>query len=633
LNLDYEKLGLKVGIEIHQQLNTKHKLFCNCLTNLGRDEPKVKFLRRLRPTQSELGQVDPAALFEFHKGRAIIYESDEDTSCLVEMDEEPPHNLNLEAVNVCLQVALMVGSKPVDEIHVMRKIVIDGSNTTGFQRTCVLALGGAVDVDGKKIPIQIIGLEEDAARKMGEEGMNVRYNIDRLCIPLIEVSTAPVIHLPMEAEKVAFAIGRILRATRMVKRGIGTIRQDLNISISGGALTEVKGIQKLELISRVIEYEVQRQLMLLKIRDELKARGANEKDITEDFVEVADIFKQTESRVIRTALAAGGVVLAVKLPKFAGLLKTELQPNVRLGTEMADRAKFWGGVGGIFHTDELPSYGITQREVDELKIRLNAGNQDAVVIVADEKEKAANALKAVVERAREAVLIVPEETRAANPEGTTRYMRPRPGAARMYPETDVPPIPLTPQHIQTIKEKLPPLPEQLISRLMSKHGINKKLAEQLIDSDYMPLFEKLCSNSKIAPSFIASTLTETMKNLERQNIPIENLSDEQILESFKLVDEGKVAKEILPEIFSWLAQKGGKPSEALKGLGIKMFTSEEIERLVEKRINENLQTLKSHPQRAFDHLTKIVMAELRGKAEAKTVIKIVREKIEKLNKN
>jgi len=386
MTVDYRKIGLKVGLEIHQQLNSEKKLFCDCKTELFKGDPEITFLRRLRPTQSELGQVDPAAFFEFQKGVKILYEANRDTACLVEMDEEPPHNLNREALETALIISLMLKAKPVDEIHVMRKTVIDGSNTTGFQRTCVVAFNGEVETKEKTVPIQHVGLEEDAARKMGENDNVLRYRIDRLCIPLVEVATAPVIYTPQEAQEVALAIGRILRATGKVKRGLGTIRQDLNISIPNGALVEIKGVQELELVSLVVENEVQRQLNLLKIRDELAKRDVKEEDIKDEFVDVTHIFENTKCKVIRSALEKGKQVLAVKLPKFEGLLKRELTPSIRLGTEMADRAKFWGRVGGIFHTDELPAYGITAEEVDALKHVMKAKPSDAVVFVADISE-------------------------------------------------------------------------------------------------------------------------------------------------------------------------------------------------------------------------------------------------------
>ncbi|MEM3736508.1 MAG: Glu-tRNA(Gln) amidotransferase subunit GatE [Candidatus Bathyarchaeia archaeon] len=630
LRTDTEAVGLRVGLEIHQQLDTAHKLFCNCPTRLSKGEPKFRFVRRLRPTQSELGQTDPAALFEFQKGRTIIYEADCDTSCLVEMDEEPPHELNPQAVDVCLQVALLLGAKPVDEIHVMRKIVVDGSNTSGFQRTCVIALGGSISVGGREIAIQTICLEEDAARKVEERGFTTTYRIDRLGIPLIEVTTAPDIHTPVEAGEVALVIGRVLRATRMVKRGIGTIRQDLNISIREGALVEVKGVQKLELIPKVIEFEVGRQLALLKIREELLRRGVSGSQLEVKPVDVTDVFRNSESRVIRKALGEGGVALAVKLPGFAEILKVELEPNVRFGTEMADRAKFWGKVGGIFHTDELPAYGITEAETAALRSKLDLSDLDAGVLVADKLDNATEALRAVVERAIEAVKGVPEETRAALLDGTTRYMRPRPGAARMYPETDVLPVVVTPQHLHKLRGTLPPLPEQLANRLMSEYSVNKKLAEQLIDSDYLTLFEKVASTTNIPSTFLATALTEVVKSLERQGVPVENLTEEQLYETFRLIEEGRMAKESFAEVAGWLAKNGGSPLEAIEKLGVKMLSVNEIQTLVDRRASENLQLLRDKPYEAFNLLMKIIMAEVRGRVDAGVVARKVKEKIESL---
>ncbi len=465
----YSKIGLKAGLEIHQQLDTKEKLFCSCEPNLFKEDPEFTFLRRLRPAQSELGQVDSAALFEFQKETKILYEANNDTSCLVEMDEEPPHDLNREAVEITVLASLMMNMKPVDEVHVMRKTVIDGSNTTGFQRTCVVALNGEIDIKGKKVAISQVSLEEDAARKMGKDGQLLRYRIDRLGIPLIEVTTAPVIYSPEEAQETAAAIGRILRATRRVRRGLGTIRQDVNVSIRDGALIEIKGVQELELVSQVIENEVQRQLSLLQIREELKKLGVKEADITEDFVDVTKVFKNTKCKVIAKAIKQNNPVLAVKLHGFAGLLKKELAAGMRLGSELAGMARFWGRVGGIFHTDEMPAYGVTEEELTQLARILKKEPQDAVVFVADTPENAADALKAVVERARVALRGVPEETRSANPDGTTKYMRPRPGAARMYPETDVPPIQLTKEYLDELAGRLPELPEQLMKRLMTEY--------------------------------------------------------------------------------------------------------------------------------------------------------------------
>jgi glutamyl-tRNA(Gln) amidotransferase subunit E len=544
------------------------------------------------------------------------------------MDEEPPHELNREALDISLIIALMMDAKPIDEVYVMRKIVIDGSNTTGFQRTCIVAVDGSIKVDGKNVPIQHICLEEDAARKMGEEGFLVRYRIDRLGIPLVEITTGPVISTPEEAERVALAIGKILRSTRRVKRGIGTIRQDLNISIRDGALVEIKGVQELELISKVIEYEVQRQLNLLRIRDELRRRNLMEDDLKEEFFDVTSVFRETQCQILRRAISQRKTILAVKLPKLAGILGFELIPGLRFGGELADRARFWGRVGGILHTDELRSYGVSEEEISELRRKTGAGEEDAVVIVADKIENASDALKAVVERVREAIKGVPEETRAANPDGTTRYMRPRPGAARMYPETDVPPIKITKEHLERLRLQLPEPPEVKIKRLMSSYGINEKLAKQLLDMEYDDLFEVTVKETKVSPTVVAATLTETFKALKREGVKIENLSEEQVIEIFKIVGLEKTSKESIPEIVRWLAEhEGSSPMDAIKGLGLMMISEEELKSLIEEYLDKNRDLIAERKLGALGALMGIIMRDLRGKAKPELVNKILREKL------
>jgi glutamyl-tRNA(Gln) amidotransferase subunit E len=625
----YSKIGLKAGLEIHQQLDTKEKLFCSCEPNLFKEDPEFTFLRRLRPAQSELGQVDSAALFEFQKERKILYEANNETACLVEMDEEPPHDLNKEAVEITVLASLMMNMNPVDEVHVMRKTVIDGSNTTGFQRTCVVALNGEIDIKGKMVAISQVSLEEDAARKMGKDGQLLRYRIDRLGIPLIEVTTAPVIYSPEEAQETAAAIGRILRATRRVRRGLGTIRQDVNVSIRDGALIEIKGVQELELVSQVIENEVKRQLSLLQIREELKKLGVKEADITKDFVDVTKVFKNTKCKVIAKAIKQKNQVLAVKLNGFAGLLKKELASGMRLGSELAGMARFWGRVGGIFHTDEMPAYGVTEEELTQLARILKKEPQDAVVFVADTPENATDALKAVVDRAIVTFRGVPEETRSANPDGTTKYMRPRPGAARMYPETDVPPIQLTKEYLDELAGRLPELPEQLMKRLMTKYKLNRKLAKQILDSEYLELFESLVRETKVSETVIAVAFTETLKALERDGVNIAAVTDEQFREMFRLIGSGKTVKESIPEILTWLAENEDVTvKDALERLGLSMMSRKELEELVNDVIDKNTEFIELRGKNAFGSLMGIIMKKARGRVKAKLVNEMLKSKLD-----
>jgi glutamyl-tRNA(Gln) amidotransferase subunit E len=629
--MDYKKIGLKVGIEVHQELATKHKLFCSCPPVLSELDPEFRFLRRLRPSQSELGELDPAALFEFLKGKTIQYEGDHATTCLVEMDEEPPGPLDPETLDLTLSFSLMVGSHAVDEVHVMRKTVVDGSNTGGFQRTCIVSLGGAVEVKGRRYGIQQISLEEDAARNIGEEEKVVRFRLDRLGIPLMEIATAPDMHDPVEVQAVALRIGSILRATGKVRRGIGTIRQDLNVSILDGKVVEIKGVQDLPMMPTIIEYEALRQWNLLEIKNELKKRGVKPEKLVDIQLDVSEVFKETDSKILRNALKAGGVVKAVKLPGFAGLTGRELCPNRRLGTEFSDHAKFKGGVKGIFHTDELPGYSITQTEVDSLRSYVTAAGDDAVIIVADEAEKSRHALTAVVERAREVFNGVPLETRAANTDGTTRFTRPRPGSARMYPETDVKVIAITREYIEKIKKNQPEMPEAKLKRFQSDYKLNEKLAKQIVDSEYIGLFEELTNDYNKLTTLAAVTLTEDLKKLQRDGVPVEKLTDDAIKNIFKLVDSGETVKESVPTVLAWLANNPGKKAkEALSVLGLDLLTEKELAAIVEEKIETNAELIQKMGEKAAGPIMGMVMTDIRGKAEAKDVQKMIACKLKKV---
>ena len=628
--LDYEAIGLRVGLEIHQQLATRTKLFCPCPAELGEEEHD-EFERGLRPTRSEVGEIDVAALFEWRKGRRYLYEAPVRHSCLVEADEEPPHEMNREAIAIGLAMALALGSHIVDEIHVMRKIVIDGSNTTGFQRTAIVALGGSLDVDGKRVPIETIAIEEDAARKIGEEGRKTRYRLDRLGIPLIEISTGPVITSPEEARRVALTIGQMLRLTGRVRRGLGTIRQDLNVSIRGGAITEIKGVQRLDLIPKVIEYEALRQLRLLEIRDELRRRGVTKEEIlAQKPVDATEAFRSTKSKIVRRVLGRGGVVLAVRLPGFHGLLGRELMPGRRFGTEIADYVRFWADVGGIFHSDELPKYGITQEELDEA-YRLTGAEKgrDAVVIVAEERGKAEKAVRAVLERAAMALDGVPRETRGALPDGTTRFLRPRPGSARMYPETDTPPILVSEELVREAERIRPEPPQAKLRRLREELGLPEELAREVLRDIRLDLIERLMlrHRDKIPPKTVASIFVVTLRGL-RGEVDTEQIHDWQLEELVDMLARGEIAKEAVEEVLRYLAQHpGASPRRAVEDLGLGRVSREEAERIIEQIIEENIEAVRQRGMRAMGLIMGRAMARLRGRIDGRIVAEIVREKL------
>ncbi|PCN51196.1 Glu-tRNA(Gln) amidotransferase GatDE subunit E [Candidatus Geothermarchaeota archaeon ex4572_27] len=614
--------GLRVGLEIHFQLNTPRKLFCHCPVGLTEPEgPRI--IRRLRPTQSELGQIDPAAYFEFQKGTVIEYIAPPDYCCLVELDEEPPHEICPEALYTAISVARFLNCRVVDELEVMRKVVIDGSNTTGFQRTLLVAVDGHIEVGGKRIGIQSVCLEEEAARLIKREGNKVVYCLDRMGIPLIEIATAPDISTPEEAVRVAEYIGRVVSSTGMRRRGIGTIRQDINISVMGGTVVEIKGVQRLPQLRKVVEFEYKRHLGLMRIRDILRERGVRKEDIREEFVDVTDVFRSTGSRVVRGQIKQGNRILAVALKGFSGLLKMETAPGYRLGREMAERVRFWAGLGGILHSDELPGYGISQAEVDAVRAALGCGEGDAFVLIAADEDRGRIAAEKVVERAREAIDGVPAETRGAKEDGTTFYMRPRPGMARMYPETDIPPIRVTPELLERASEIRVVRPEAVVAELVAEYGINETVAWNLFDSDMVGLFRGIMSSvRRLKATYVASLLTEIIKSLESEGIDTSRITDELIKKTVIYVDQGLVEKEAIPELWAKVVKEGVSLEEAVKEFAAGKPTEEQIVEYARQLLSEE-GIARLPPELRRKRVIGLVMSRYRGKVDPKLVVSVV----------
>ena len=625
-SIDPTKINLKVGLEIHQQVASSTKLFCSC-SNFESEEFPSEFVRKLRPTQSELGQVDAAALFEFQKARTTRYKANNESACLVETDEEPPHDVSSDALETALTIATLLKSKILDEVHIMRKIVIDGSNTTGFQRTMIVALGGELSAGPLKVGVQTVSLEEDAARLLGEvEGVR-EYGLDRLCVPLVEVALAPVSGPPKDVQEVALALGRLMRSTKRVARGLGTIRQHVNVSIMGGKVVEVKGVQKLDLIGKVAEFEAQRQLALVKISEELQKRGIKEADLGVEPMELTEMFTSSKNTVIKKALASNGCVYGAKIKGFGGLLGYEPQEGIRLGREFADLVRFHG-LGGLFHSDELPAYGITEDEVNAVKRHLKINSNDAFILLSGPRNNVSVAMNALIVRAEYALAGVPAETRGPTQEGKTRFIRPRPGSARMYPETDIPPIVITKETLASIQSSLPQSWEAQIEYYSKKYQLSTKLALQIYDSDYTDLFEEIASMTKIQPSFIAATLTETIVGIAREGFDISRISNEQIREVFIRVEKGEFAKESVQPILESLAKvEVSSVTDAVSKLSIKSISIEELGSIVSKILEDNSALIKQKGEGAFSALMGTVMAKVRGRADGQLISKTLREKL------
>ncbi len=617
---DYDELGLKVGLEIHQQLDTK-KLFCDCDSELVEDEG-IKVIRDLRPTESELGEVDEAALMEAQKGLKFRYQAPESSSCLVELDEEPPEGPDGEALDLSLTMALYTDANIADEIAFMRKIVIDGSNTTGFQRTALIATDGTLKVDGKKVGIPTMCLEEDAARSIEEKDGEKIYRLDRLGIPLVEIATDPDMNSPEEAKEVAQKIGGLFRGTKKVKRGIGSIREDLNVSIEEGARVEMKGVQELDMIPEYVEKEVKRQIRLLDIKETLGSRSAEVKD---EIYGVTEAFEECESGIIRSNIDSGKGVYAVKLAGFDGQLRGK-EGEALLGPELAEYAKKTG-VAGIFHSDELPKYGIEEKEVESVEEQLHLDEKDAFALVTAHEERAEEALQKVIERANMALEGVPEETRQAQTDGTTVFMRPLAGEARMYPETDIPPKRVDEEKLEKLRDQLPEKPEEKIERFQEEYGLNEQQSEQLFKKGYDVLFEESLEKCD-DPSVVANTFLHTFPDIEKEGYDTEEIEEDELFEVFQRYDSGEFAKEGIPDLLKEIADEKSV-DEAVKSAGLEAVDEEDIRQVIIEVIEDRLDFVKEREMGAVGPLMGVVMEDLKGKADGEKVSKILREEIQK----
>src|SRR3989338_5038102 len=589
---------INVGLEVHQQLNASNKLFCLCPIAKTENFP-FSANRRIRAVAGEGGKIDPAALYEMARGREFIYRFDNTTNCLIELDEEPPKQINDDALYITLQACRLLSSSPVNEVHIMRKTVADGSAVSGFQRTALIGIGGHIKTSFGGVGIQTVCLEEDSSVDMHTG--RPEYRLDRLGVPLIEIATEPAMHSPEQAMEAAEAIGTLLRSLN-VRRGIGSIRQDINVSIEGGERIEIKGFQELDKIAEAVKNEVSRQVALLEIRDELRKRGV--KGLQGKIVDVTHVLRDTESFVKKSL--TDGRVLASALPGFAGIMKKELGDKT-LGKELSGYAAAYGY--GITHSDEdLEKYKLG-REFAEMRKLLNAGERDVVFIVAGKTPE--KAVAAVIERARHCLIGIPKETRVAEGAGS-KYTRPLPGSERVYPETDVPVRSISGIGVsvpETIKER-----EAGLKKLMPED-----MAHQLARSEKYCLYENLAKKFNVDPVLVATTLLSTLKDLKRRGLDADRITEDELEKVFAYAASGRVPKSAVPKALEGIAS--GKSAEGMMQ-ALEPMDEKKLRSIVNEAVHANAGQKESV-------LMGIVMTKVRGRADGSAVAKLLREAMRK----
>jgi len=558
---EYDEIGFMCGLEVHQQLHTRRKLFCRCPAGIFSDRVDAEVLRHMRPTLSELGQYDGCALMEFKTEKQIIYRLTRACVCTYEMDDTPPFPIDEEAVRSSLEIASMFGMALVSELQVMRKQYLDGSIPTGFQRTGMIAVGGAIPFressQGPESVLRLrqLTLEEDSCREVSDIGHKIIFRTDRLGMPLIETVTEPELMTPRDVEAGGRLIAAVARASGKVRRGSGAARQDVNVSIAGSRRVEIKGVPQHKVLPRLVHIEAFRQLELLRIRETLRGRACSHDELvladeatpwnSSQVALAADAVRATEYTPLQTALAFGDTVAAVRLPHFGGQLALRTQPGIVFGQEFSERLRVIACLTArpfMTHTDE--DVGIEEPVWAAVRTLVGAQDGDTVLLTWGPEDDVATACREILIRAQDALVGVPSETRQMYGDGTTGLERILPGPERMYPDTDTPPVTIRDEWVDRIEHEMKDSPWTREDRYLAQ-GLGPDLARRLASAEWSNLFDDLAPTELATAKRLAYALEKRVPYLRREGV-LTGLPDaERLRPLVRDVDEGV----ILPEAF------------------------------------------------------------------------------------
>jgi len=543
----YRNLGFKCGLEIHQQLDTRQKLFCRCPAGLyaDGDDYDSELIRHMRPTLSEMGEYDGTALMERKTKKRIIYRIKNESACTYDIDDTPPFPLNRQALDIAIEVALLLKTNIVGELHITRKQYLDGSIPTGFQRTGIIGIEGEIPLEKKKIGIIQLSLEEDACREVFDRGHDRMYTTDRLGMPLIETVTYPDMVTPDEAAEVAHYLRFLARSTGKVRVGIGAAREDVNVSINGGTRVEIKGVSHISWIPALTHNEAFRQKALLEIRSLLRDRVADPDDWHITHLDINSDKLHTTYLPIQTARGNNQRLTVVNLPNFAGLLSFFVQTGMVFADELSGRLKVIACLDrpNMLHSEQHPAV-IGESEWDMLRKLLGASPADAQIIVWGPDQDVTTALETIEERCRLGFGGVPNETRKAFEDGTTVFERVLPGPDRMYPDTDSAPISIEESRIEQIRRNLPPPVSDSI-RLLQQWKAPRNTYKYILRNNLVELIHRIISDFGEEPTFIAGFFGYMVKNIEGKLSLSSDFSYEKVYDLFRYVHDNDLKREIL----------------------------------------------------------------------------------------
>jgi glutamyl-tRNA(Gln) amidotransferase subunit E len=645
--LDYAAVGLISGLEVHQQLLTARKLFCNCPAGRYTRSHDGTVLRHMRPTLSELGVYDGTALMEFKTRKHIIYLLERENTCTYEMDDTPPFPVNQEALDVAIEQCLMLGCDIVDEVHIARKQYLDGSIPTGFQRTAIVGVSGVLPFRGRTLSVTQVSVEEDSCREVSDRGHLIVWRTDRLGMPLIETVTGPDLRTPDEVEEAILLVGRVCRSTRHVRTGIGASRQDVNVSVRGGRRVEIKGVPKAGWAPALVHGEGVRQVNLLKLSAELRKRGFTDAESVR--IETADVtdrcaaspidvlraeswerFVEGEHRRATFELGEGAFrVLAVRLPKLAGTLAWPTQPGRTLAHELAGRVRVIAGL------DQAPILLCTEdgspavrAELEKLRKALGWSPSDAFVLVWGPERDTRTAADEIRLRYVDALDGVPNETRQPFADGSTDFERILPGPDRMYPDTDSPPTALVPERVEALRKALPEPPWER-ERRYAAAGVPRDTIHYLIRRGGAALVDKVAAQCGADLRFAAFFFGEKVKGLRRWGVPVDAVSEPRWLELFRAFAERPERREAWRALVERVARRPDRSvGELLAELELDRDAPAwraEISACIERAERE---VPGGDPARVGRHATGRAMRSLRGKVGGASVATAVRSSLE-----
>lgn len=551
----YDKIGFMSGLEVHQQLLTKEKLFCRCPAGVFqmKNEFDAEIIRHMRPTLSELGEYDGTALMEFKTKKEIIYRIKNETACTYDIDDTPPFPINREALEIAVEISLLSGLNIVGEVHITRKQYLDGSIPTGFQRTAIIGVEGEIALPNKKIRLIQLSLEEDSCREISDIGHVRIYKTDRLGMPLIETVTYPDCINPDEVKITCDYIRFLNRSTGKVRTGMGAARQDVNVSCRGGSRVEIKGVSHTKWIPELTHNECFRQWALLIIRDELNKKINAVKNWKTSFTELEYHSFKFSFTPILNAKQNKYKLVAVNLPGFKGVLSHFTQPGRAFADEISDRLKVIACLEkpNMIHSEEFEKK-ISVKDFLKIKTILKSAEDDAQILFWGPEADIKTALETIEERCKIAFEEVPRETRKSFENGTTMFERVLPGADRMYPDTDSAPISISNSYIEGIQKGLP---GKVIERYyqLTKWSIPEDTYIYIFKKNLFPLIEKIVTELKIKPKYIGTYLGHYMKYIEGQLENRENFDYEKVYGLLKFIKKRKldieIAKQMLPVIY------------------------------------------------------------------------------------